>query len=224
MFARFWGKLVAFFFGGIFGTVFGIALGFFFFPYVFPPPPAAEQLTQADLTPPTVEQPPAPPAAVESSTPPPPPAAAAQIAQPPTVAPQTAPPAMPPAQAAPAPAVAAPLATGTFIHANKSDPVHWGKGKVSIYQRAVFLESDFEVGPGPAYHVYLVPKRSIRSSSDLNNVMYVDLGRLRSFKGSQRYQIPDGVNLKDYPSVIIWCERFGVLISPADLKVVQAAN
>jgi hypothetical protein len=47
---------------------------------------------------------------------------------------------------------------------------------------------------------------------------------LRSFKGSQRYPIPDGVNLKDYPSVIIWCEAFGVLISPADLKVVQAAN
>ena len=232
MFARFWGKLVAFFFGGILGTVFGIALGFFFFPYVFPPPPAAEQLTQADLTPPTVEQPTAPPTAVEPSAPPPPPppAAAAQIAEPPAVTPQTAPIATPPAasapptQAAPAPAVAVPLATGTFIHANKSNPVHWGKGRVSIYQRVVFLESDFEVGPGPAYHVYLVPKPSIRSSSDLNKVMYVDLGRLRSFKGSQRYQIPDGVKLKDYPSVIIWCERFGVLISPADLKLVQASN
>ena len=225
MFARFWGKLVAFFFGGILGTVFGIALGFFFFPYVFPPPPAAEQLTQADLTPPTVEQPAAPPAAAEASAPPP--AAAEQSAQAPAATPQaaaTSAPAasMPPTQAAPGAAVAVPLATGTFIHANKSDPVHWGKGKVSLYQRAVFLESDFEVGPGPAYHVYLVPKPSIRSSSDMNNVMYVDLGRLRSFKGSQRYQIPDGVNLKNYPSVIVWCERFGVLISPADLKVVQS--
>jgi Electron transfer DM13 len=186
MFARFWGKLLAFFFGGILGTVFGIALGFFLFPYVFPPPPAVEQLTQADLMPPS-----------------------------PAV----------PAQDASAPAtIAAPLATGTFIHANPSDPVHWGKGKVSIYQRAVFLEPDFEVGPGPAFHVYLVPKSAIRSSSDMKDVMYVDLGRLRSFKGSQRYEIPDGVNLKDYPSVIIWCERFGVLISPADLKVAQAAN
>ena len=51
--------------------------------------------------------------------------------------------------------------------------------------------------------------------------MYVDLGGLRSFKGSQRYAIPAGVNLKDYPSVIIWCERFGVLISPADLTAVR---
>src|SRR5262245_12716493 len=46
-------------------------------------------------------------------------------------------------------------ATGTFIHANPSDPVHWGKGKVSVYERTVYLEPDFEVGPGPKYHVYL---------------------------------------------------------------------
>src|SRR3977135_3258448 len=50
------------------------------------------------------------------------------------------------------------IATGTFIHANPSDPVHYGKGNVSVYQRTVYLEADFEVGPGPAFHVYLVPK------------------------------------------------------------------
>jgi hypothetical protein len=81
----------------------------------------------------------------------------------------------------------------------------------------VFLESDFEVGPGPAYHVYLVPKANVRREADVKDAMFVDLGRLRAFKGSQRYQIPAGVNLADYPSVVIWCERFGVLISPADL-------
>lgn len=69
----------------------------------------------------------------------------------------------------------------------------------------MFLEPDFEVGPGPAYHV---PKASIRKEADLKDAMYVDLGRLRAFKGSQRYPIPAGVKLKDYPSVIVWCERF----------------
>ena len=48
--------------------------------------------------------------------------------------------------------------------------------------------------------------------------MFVDLGRLRAFKGSQRYAIPAGVDLAKYQSVIIWCEQFSVLISPADLK------
>jgi hypothetical protein len=154
--------------GGVLGTAFGVALGFFFFPFVFPPPPAAEMLTEVDR--------------------------------------------------------AALVATGTFIHANPSDPVHYGMGKVSIYARAVFLEGDFEVGPGPAFHVYLVPKASIRSSADLKDQMYVDLGGLRAFKGSQRYPIPAGVDLAKYPSVIVWCERFGVLISPADLMAVAAGR
>jgi hypothetical protein len=112
------------------------------------------------------------------------------------------------------------VATGTFIHANPSDPVHYGRGKVSVYEKTVFLEPDFEVGPGPKYHVYLVPKANIRQNGDVSGTMFVDLGRLRAFKGSQRYEIPAGVDLKKYASVVIWCEAFSVLISPADLKPV----
>jgi ABC-type antimicrobial peptide transport system permease subunit len=155
-------SVMIFFIGGILGTAFGIALGFFFFPYVFPPPQATEQLTEADRS--------------------------------------------------------ALVSTGTFIHANPSDPVHWGRGKVSVYERTVFLDQDFEVGPGPAFHVYLVSKASVRNAGDVKDMMFIDLGGLRAFKGSQRYPIPAGVNLKDYPSVVIWCERFSVLISPADLQ------
>lgn len=169
-----WRGLAIFFLGGILGTAFGVALGFFFFPFVFPPPPAMEQLTQADVA--------------------------------------TSAPAVAPKQAA-----AALVATGTFIHANPKDPVHWGRGRVSVYERTVFLESDFEVGPGPAFHVYLVPAANIRDAAAVKDTMFIDLGGLRAFKGSQRYPIPAGVDLKNYPSAVIWCERFGVLISPADL-------
>jgi hypothetical protein len=165
---RFWRGLAIFLLGGVLGTGFGVALGFFLFPYVFPPPPAAETLTEADRS--------------------------------------------------------ALIATGTFIHANPSDPIHWGKGKVSVYEKVVYLESDFEVGPGPAYHVYLVPRASIRSSADLDEAMYVDLGRLRAFEGSQRYPIPGGVDVAAYPSVVIWCERFSALISPADLSSAAAES
>jgi hypothetical protein len=161
----FWRGIVIFFLGGIFGTALGVALGFFFFPFVFPPPTATEQLTEADRSP--------------------------------------------------------LVATGTFIHANPSDPIHYGKGKVSVYQRTVFLEADFEVGPGPAFHVYLVPNANIRTATAVKDSMFVDLGGLRAFKGSQRYPIPAGVDLKNYPSVVIWCERFSVLISPADLVSVR---
>ena len=165
---RLWRGIAIFALGGVLGTGFGVALGFFIFPYVFPPPTATEQLADAEHS---------------------------KL-----------------------------VASGSFIHANPSDPVHYGKGRVSVYEHTVFLEPDFEVGPGPAFHVYLVPKASIRSTSELKDVMVVDLGGLRAFKGSQRYAIPAGVNLKDYSTVMIWCERFGVLISPADLTTAVAAR
>jgi hypothetical protein len=161
----FWKGFALFLLGGILGTVFGVAVGFFAFPYVFPPPVAMEELAPGDRS---------------------------EL-----------------------------VANGNFIHANPSDPIHYGKGKVTVYENAVYLEPDFEVGPGPAFHVYLVPKASIRSSADVKDQMFVDLGGLRSFKGSQVYPIPDGVDLKKFPSVVIWCERFSVLISPADLAFIQ---
>ena len=115
------------------------------------------------------------------------------------------------------------VAKGTFIHANPSDPIHYGKGAVSVFPSTVFLNKDFEVGPGPDFHVYLVPKADIRSSDDVKETMYVDLGRLRAFKGSQKYASPPGVDLRKFPSVVIWCQQFGVLISPADLTFEQAS-
>ena len=110
------------------------------------------------------------------------------------------------------------VANGRFIHANPSDPIHHGKGGVTVYRDLVHLEVDFEVGPGPKFHVYLVPEREVTPSTEVAKTMYVDLGRLRAFKGSQNYEVPPGVRLEQYGSVVIWCEHFGVLISPAALK------
>jgi hypothetical protein len=112
-----------------------------------------------------------------------------------------------------------PVATGEFIHANPKDPFHYGKGRVTVYSSLLHLESNFEVGPGPKFHVYLVPESNIVPSTNVAKTMYVDLGRLKAFKGSQNYPIPDGVDLAKYGSVVIWCEQFGVLISPAALTL-----
>lgn len=146
-----WRWLAVLLLGGVLGTGFGVALGFFLFPFVFPPPEAREQLTQAE---------------------------ASKL-----------------------------VAKGTFIHANPSDPVHYGRGDVSVYENVVFLHEDFEVGPGPAFHVYLVPNANIRDAGQVTGTMFVDLGGLRAFKGSQRYTIPAGVDVAKYPSVVISCER-----------------
>ena len=61
------------------------------------------------------------------------------------------------------------VATGAFIHANPSDPVHWGKGSVSVYERAVFLEPDFEVGPAPDLSVVVFRYRPDRPDADAVN-------------------------------------------------------
>ena len=110
------------------------------------------------------------------------------------------------------------LARGEFIHANASDPIHYGKGRVTVYEGVLHLEPDFEVGPGPKYHVYLVPEKNVLPSTNVARTMFVDLGRLKAFKGSQNYEMPGGVDVAKFDSVVIWCEQFGVLISPAALK------
>jgi hypothetical protein len=86
-----------------------------------------------------------------------------------------------------------------------------------VRQDSVFLEGDFEVGPGPKFHVYLVPKAPIRASGDLQARCSSTSAACARFKGSQRYAIPAGLDLAKFQSVIVWCEQFSVLISPADL-------
>lgn len=113
------------------------------------------------------------------------------------------------------------VANGTFIHSNPSDPVHYGKGRVSVYRRLLHLESDFQVGPGPKFHVYLVPLANVTPDTRVEDTMFVDLGRLKAFTGSQNYPIPAGVDLERYASVVIWCEQFKVLITPAKLEFVS---
>ena len=109
------------------------------------------------------------------------------------------------------------VAHGTFTHADPSDPVHYGRGRVTIYADVVQLEADFEVGPGPKYHVYLVPLTDVTPSTAVEDTMFVDLGRLKAFTGSQVYPIPAGVDLREFQTLAIWCEQFDVLISPARL-------
>lgn len=121
------------------------------------------------------------------------------------------------------------LAGGEFIHVNPSDPVHWGAGHVTLYREGgdgavVHLHDDFEVGPGPRFHVYLVDRAEVASNDDFNGSDKLDLGRLRAFKGSQVYPVPAGAELARYKSVVVWCKEFGVLISPARLAMPGAGK
>ena len=113
------------------------------------------------------------------------------------------------------------IARATFIHANPSDPVHYGQGSATIYADLLRLEADFKVGPGPKFHVYLVPDADVTPDTEVEATMFVDLGRLKAFSGSQNYAFPAGTDIADYGSVVIWCEQFNVLISPAAISAVD---
>lgn len=98
-------------------------------------------------------------------------------------------------------------------------PGHPGAGTASVYQSpegVVLHLSEFTTTAGPDLFVYL--------SSDEEATTFVDLGALRSTNGSQNYVIPASVELADYPYVLIWCKRFGVLFMVATLVPVEQSQ
>jgi Electron transfer DM13 len=82
-----------------------------------------------------------------------------------------------------------------------------------------YLEFDqsFRSDSGPDLFVILyrdskVPKSGIREQD------YVTLAPLKSTSGSQRYLLPERVNLADYKSVAIWCRQFNATFGFAPLN------
>lgn len=116
-------------------------------------------------------------------------------------------------------AEARPLATGTFRDADRT---HSGTGTATIVEfpdgRREVQFTGFEVTNGPDLEVWLSAHPDPSSSSDVANNPWFALGQLRGNIGDQAYAIPEGVDLSAYRSVVIWCERFGVLFSPASLS------
>ena len=110
------------------------------------------------------------------------------------------------------------LASGTFSDA---DAGHRGSGTATIYQgsdgRRTLRLTDFEVTNGPDLEVWLVTAENVSASSDVTDGEWLALGQLKGNIGDQNYDIPADADLSKYKSVVIWCEQFGVLFSPASL-------
>ena len=110
------------------------------------------------------------------------------------------------------------LAAGNFVDA---DAVHKGSGTASLYAlsngRHVVRFEDFRTTNGPALVVYLTKHPSPSSADDVTDGGFVNLGKLKGNVGNQNYEIPAGTDVSEYGSVVIWCELFGVLFSPAAL-------
>ena len=107
---------------------------------------------------------------------------------------------------------------GTFVGA---DDVHRGRGTATIYRggtgQYTLRLTDFEVTNGPDLEVWLVAESDIKSSDDVKASQWLSLGQLKGNIGDQNYAIPADTEVSKYQSVVIWCEQFGVLFSPAKL-------
>ena len=110
------------------------------------------------------------------------------------------------------------MATGSFRDA---DERHKGQGIATLVAlpdggHEVQL-SKFQVTNGPDLEVWLSAHPDPRKSSDIAYSSWVSLGQLKGNVGDQAYAVPVGTDLGAIKSVVIWCEQFGVLFSPAVL-------
>lgn len=106
------------------------------------------------------------------------------------------------------------LARGRF-----ESVAHSASGVATTVRRAaggdVLTLTSFEVDNGPDLRVYLVagPARDEGQVED-----FKDLGALKGNKGNQQYDVPPGVDLERYTTVVIWCRAFSVNFARAPLR------
>lgn len=97
-----------------------------------------------------------------------------------------------------------------------SDFLHWGEGRVSVSPTRIAHEG--KLAPGPDYKLYLTPEFvedeeqffRIRQSS-------LRLGDIKTFDGFL-IEIPQGVDVEAYTTVLVWCDTFNEFITAAKYR------
>lgn len=97
---------------------------------------------------------------------------------------------------------------------------HPTQGKVSVVQAAEtnYLEFDqnFKTDQGP--DLYVILYRSEKPPiSGIKEKDYVSIARLQKITGNQRYALPKNINLQEFKSVAIWCQKFNATFGYAVL-------
>lgn len=82
-------------------------------------------------------------------------------------------------------------------------------------QKYLEFGADFQSDRGPDLKVILHKADAVDLKVEEGD--YVNLGKLQSVKGAQRYLIPESVDLAQYQSVGIWCEKFNATFGYAPL-------
>lgn len=106
------------------------------------------------------------------------------------------------------------LAEGDFV-----DRAHPGDGRAFVLSdgNQSFLRfEDFETDNGPDLNVYLSTAPADAPADQFDDD-FIDLGDLKGNIGPQNYELPADVDLERYRTVVVWCVRFSVAFTAADL-------
>ena len=97
-----------------------------------------------------------------------------------------------------------------------SDFLHWGEGTVSLTPTMIVHEG--ALAPGPDYKLYLT-NGFVENEEEFNAVKSESalVGDVKTF-GGILLDIPSGIDIHAYDTVVIWCESFGEFITAAQYQ------
>ncbi|MGJ8605253.1 MAG: DM13 domain-containing protein [Marivita sp.] len=97
-----------------------------------------------------------------------------------------------------------------------SDRLHWGEGTISLSDRMIVHEG--ALSPGPDFKLYLTD-RFVEHEDEFEPIkaQAVWIGDVKSF-GGFLLEVPEGVDVSAYTTVLIWCEAFGEFITAGQYR------
>jgi hypothetical protein len=104
--------------------------------------------------------------------------------------------------------------TGNFRRDLKgSDFLHWGEGDVSVSSHKIAHKG--KLAPGPDYKLYLT-SGFVEDEAQFEAVKQAAarIGDVKTFNGFV-LEVPAGININEYDTVVVWCETFREFISAA---------
>ncbi|MDJ1018057.1 MAG: DM13 domain-containing protein [Paracoccaceae bacterium] len=97
-----------------------------------------------------------------------------------------------------------------------NDLLHWGEGTISLTSSQIVHEG--RLAPGPDYKVYLVTEFVEHEDEFLPlRDAALQIGDVKTFEGFI-LDIPEGVDIEAYNSVLVWCEAFSEFITAAQYR------
>lgn len=118
----------------------------------------------------------------------------------------------------PRPVGAKRLAHGVF---RDGDPVHRGSGGLEILKtpegKVVVRVENLQIVPGPNLLMYLVRDEDPLFPEDIT-AGFASLGLLKGRTGDQNYAVPAEIDVREWGSVVVWCDTFMVAFAVATIE------